>query len=69
MFVGLKRLGFNLTCLFQEVVAEGVYSDLAAVDVGIKIPSTSCVGIRFHRSNMDTDIIPDWTVSGNMALG
>ena len=38
MFVGLECLGFNPNCLFQEVIAEGAYSDLAAVDVGIKIP-------------------------------
>ena len=38
MFVSLERLGSNPTHLFQEGVAEGAYSDLAAVDVGIKIP-------------------------------
>ena len=49
MFVSLERLGFNPNCLFQEAIAEGAYSDLAAVDVGIKIPSTSCVGIKIPQ--------------------
>ena len=38
MFVSLERLGFNPNRLFQEAIAEGAHSDLAAVDVGIKIP-------------------------------
>ena len=38
MFVSLERPGFNPNCLFQEAITEGAYSDLAAVDVGIKIP-------------------------------
>ena len=32
MFVSLERLGFNPTCLSQEVVTEGVYSDLTVCD-------------------------------------
>ena len=49
MFMGLECLGFNPNCLFQEVIAEGAHSDLAVVDVGIKIPSTSCVGIKISQ--------------------
>ena len=49
MFVGLECLGFNPNCLFQEAIAEGAHSDLAAVGVGIRIPSTSCVGIKIPQ--------------------
>ena len=49
MFVSLERLGSNPNCLFQEAIAEGAHSDLAAVGVGIKIPSTSCVGIKIPQ--------------------
>ena len=51
MFVSLERLGSNPNCLFQEAIAEGAYSDLAAVDVGIKIPSTSYVGIKIPSTS------------------
>ena len=38
VFMNLEHLGLTPTCLFQEVVTEGAYGDLAVTDVGIKIP-------------------------------
>ena len=51
MFVGLECLGFNPNCLFQEVIAEGAHSDLAVVDVGIKIPQEQYE--HWHHPSLD----------------